>query len=170
MKKEIFRVIFDTKGYSFDDAKNYLIEDNGIENPSNEDIYKEINNCQEIWFNDELSEFKLISPNVNNKIIVLADVGRWNGRKEAIKFIDSFENILHFMSHYDDWKLYIDRYQLKGIGHHHDGTDYLTFKEIKSKYDAETLENYFLNFENMFEKIKNNYTTSLRKYFKKYLY
>jgi hypothetical protein len=74
------------------------------------------------------------------------------------------------MSHYDDWKLYIDRYQLKGIGHHHDGTDYLTFKEIKPKYDGETLENYFLNFENMFEKIKNNYTTSLRKYFKKYLY
>ncbi len=168
MKNEFMRVIFDTKGYSYDDAKKYLIEDNGIENPTDEDIYEEINNCQSIWINDEQAEFKAISPNVNNKIIVLADVGRWNGRKEAIKFFNSLEDILCFMSHYDDWKLYIDRYQLKGVGHHHDGTDYLTFKEIKSKYNDEMLENFF--YEGMFEKIKDNYTSSLRKYFKGYLY
>jgi hypothetical protein len=59
---------------------------------------------------------------------------------------------------------------LKGVGHHHDGTDYLTFKEIKEKYDYETLEEFLFCDDNAIDVIENKMTTSLRKYFKGYLY
>lgn len=171
MSKEFKRMVFDSEGYTYDEAKDFLINDQGIENPSDDEIYDEINECNQIALKDDRFEFATRTKNVEGNIIAIADVGRWNGRKAGIKLLDSLEDIIDFMTRYDSFELFIDRYNLKGIGHHHDGTDYLTFREIKPKFDYEHVETMFFNInETKDERIQNYYTRSLRKYFKGYLY
>lgn len=170
MAKEFKRTIFNSEGYTFDEAKKYLIEDQGIENPTDDEIYDEIYECNRIALKDERFEFQSRTKNLSNDIVVIADAGRWNGRKKGIKCLTSLEEIFDFMRQYNDFELYIDRYHLKGIGHHHDGTDYLTFKEIGPKYEFEDLTDVLFNSENGIEKIENKMSVSLRKYFKGYLY
>ena len=173
MSKEFKKIIFDTNGYKFDDAKRVLIEDCNIENPSDEDVYEEINNCNDIALRDEIAEFAHINKKIEGKIVAIADLGLWNGRKPGLKFFNSLEEIIYHMCTYDSWELYIDRYQLRGIGHHHDGTNYILFKELKSNVDSDSMENDLI-WSNLspdeFEDKINFYTKSLRKYFKGYLY
>jgi hypothetical protein len=170
MAKEFKRTIFDSEGYTFDEAKKFLIEDQGIENPTEDEIYEEIYECNYLALKDERFEFAQLDNKLKTRIVAIANVGRWNGRKAGLKNIGHLEEVIDFMRSYDSWELYIDRYQLKGVGHHHDGTDYLTFKEIKEKYDYETLEELLFCDDNAIDVIENKMTTSLRKYFKGYLY
>lgn len=171
MSKEFKRMVFNSEGYTYDEAKDFLINDQGIENPTDDEIYDEISECNAIALKDERFEFACRSKNVEGEIIAIADAGRWNGRKTGIRLLDSLEDILDFMIRYDSFELYIDRYDLKGIGHHHDGTDYLTFREIKPKFDYEYVEEMFFNINGTEDdRIQRYYTRSIRKYFKGYLY
>ena len=138
MSKEFKRIIFNTDGYSFDEAKKNLIDDCGIENPTDDEVWEEINNCNDITLRDELAEFANIAKNIEGKVVGIANIGTWYGRRDGLKFFDSLEEIIHHMCTYDSWELYIDRYQLRGIGHHHDGTNFILFKELKTKYDTDS--------------------------------
>lgn len=170
MAKEFENIIFDTEAYTFDEAKKFLIEDRGIENPTDDEIYDEINEHNSIALEDERSEFAFRDKNIEGTVIAIANVGRWNGRKAGIKILQGFEEIIDFMSRYDSFKIYIDRYNIKAIGHHHDGTDYVTFKEMRPKYFRDDIEDIFFSYENDVDRFVKNCTRSLRKYTKGYLY
>lgn len=170
MAKEFERIIFDSEAYTYDEAKKYLIEDQGIENPTDDEIYNEINECNRIAFKDDRFEFSTRDKHIEGTVIAIANVGRWNGRKDGIKVLQRFEDIMDFMTRYDNFKIYIDRYNIKGIGHHHDGTDYLTFREMHPRYFREDIEDIFISYDGDVERFVKNCTRSLRKYTKGYLY
>lgn len=169
MKKEFKRVIFNSDSYSYEDAKMYLIEDQGIENPSDDEIWDEINFCNNLAIKDERFEFAIRDKNINGPIIVIADVGRWNGRRTGVKRFNHFEEIIDFMTHYDSFEIYIDKYDLRGVGHHHDGTDFLMFRMVPEMFNWDTVEyNILSNVET--ERVTKYYTRSLRKFLKGYIY
>ena len=76
---------------------------------------------------------------------------------------------MNFMTKYDSFKIYIDSYDIKGVGHHHDGTDYLTFREMHPRYFRDEIGDIFLSYENNVKQFVKNCTRSLRKYTKGYL-
>ena len=168
--KDFERVIFNSEGYTYDEAKKYLIEDQGIENPTDDEIYDEINECNAIAFKDDRFEFATRDKHIEGTVIAIANVGRWNGRKDGIKVLQGFEDIMDFMTRYDNFKIYIDRYNIKGIGHHHDGTDYLTFREVHPRYFRDDIEDIFFSYDGDVDQFVKNCTRSLRKYTKGYLY
>lgn len=170
--KEYERVIFDSDSYTYDDAKKFLVEDQGIENPTDDEIQQEIFDCQEIWFKDERMEMHCAGLKCDGKLVGIADMGLWNGRKYGYREYDSFEDILDRCAEYDSFKLYIDRGNLRAILHHHDGTHYVIFREIPPHIDPEKLENAILDdrLQKDEYRVLKNYSRSLRKYFKGYLY
>ena len=170
MNKDFEKIIFDSEAYTYDDAKKYLIEDQGIENPTDDEIYDEINECNRIAFKDDRFEFACRGKDIEGTIIAIGDIGSLNGRKDGIKILQGFEDVMDFMTRYDSFKIYIDRYNIKGVGHHHDGTDYLTFREMHPRYFRDDIGDIFLSYENRVEQFVKNCTRSLRKYTKGYLY
>ena len=168
--KDFERVIFDSEGYTYDEAKKFLIDDQGIENPTDDEIYNEIEECNRIAFKDDRFEFATRDKHIEGTVIAVANVGLWNGRKDGIKVLQGFEDVMDFMTRYDEFKIYIDRYNIKGIGHHHDGTDYLTFREVHPRYFRDDIEDIFLSYDGDVDRFVKNCTRSLRKYTKGFLY
>lgn len=107
---------------------------------------------------------------LENPILVIADIGTWQGRKTAYKIINSglLSDIFHFNDGCDYHKYYSDGYNIHCEAIHHDGTNYYEFREIKNMDNIETFLNNLLD-----DKYTNNrrmlnyYTKSILPEFKK---
>lgn len=75
-------------------------------------------------------------------IVVLASLGLWNGRKPAYREINSgkIKDCLHYQ--YDDAEFYCDRYNFCGIEHHHDGTNFYTYRAWKEGLSERQKDNF----------------------------
>ena len=67
-------------------------------------------------------------------ILAIADLGRWNGRHQGYRVINSnkIAACLSDASYHDHIKFYTDNvgdFKLEGV--HHDGRDYITYREVK---------------------------------------
>lgn len=62
------------------------------------------------------------------KIIAIADLGLWNGRKLGVKYYATIQSI--FSVREDEAKWYCDSYNLRSNLSHHDGTNYVLYREI----------------------------------------
>ena len=81
---------------------------------------------------------------LNGEIIVLASLGLWNGRRNGYKKLNS-NNIADCLyanvngCSYCEW--YVDSYgNMRGTEHHHDGTNYYEYRELKPNVSAEQLD------------------------------
>ena len=101
----------------------------------------------------------------NSMIIAIADLGLWNGRKQGYKLLG--ENVKNIFDVYEDInKYYCDGKDIRAVCTHHDGTNYILFREFK---DISQKQIY-----NFLRKITSNqpltyqqlhkYTSSLIKY------
>ncbi len=69
---------------------------------------------------------------LNRPIIVIADLGFWNGRKSGYKVIESgnISDCLYSDCDYNKW--YVDKYgDLRCTAVHHDGTNYYLYRSFK---------------------------------------
>lgn len=92
-------------GYSDDELYDIMVKSNA------ENLYDERANL-----NIQLSQ----------PIIVIGDLGRWNGRVSGYKMIDSgnIKDCLYSDTDYTEW--YVDKYgDLRADAVHHDGTNHL---------------------------------------------
>lgn len=77
---------------------------------------------------------------VDGVIIAFANLGFWNGRRNGAKmFNDNINSIIWSENSCEYFKLYADRYNVKGKMSHHDGTHYLTYRVAPSYEDAERI-------------------------------
>lgn len=83
--------------------------------------------------NDQYFEDEKINLNkqLENNIIILANIGLWNGRKFGYKIVGSNLNSIFDIGPFDDAHWYYDRYNVRCTEHHHDGTNYYVFRELK---------------------------------------
>lgn len=75
-------------------------------------------------------------------IIVIGDLGRWNGRVSGYKMIDSgnIKDCLYSDTDYTEW--YVDKYgDLRADAVHHDGTNHYLYRVFKDGVTETQIEN-----------------------------
>lgn len=111
------------------------------------------------------SEEENLNKPLENNILIIADLGLWNGRKSGYKIIKNNLKEILYSATGDYYHLYYDGFNVCARDSHHDGVNYYTFREIKSG----------VNIDNLLDKIYsgiatqadiNRYTKSLRPYVK----
>lgn len=116
-----------------EDARQYLLEENG-EEPTDSELWHCVYAEEDLDWDVFESEYKKYF-NTNN-FVAMADLGRWNGRFESGKIFtkgwDSFRNII---KDYDNIEIIDNNGHLEVVGHHHDGTDYIELRELTRKGD-----------------------------------
>lgn len=101
---------------------------------------------------------------IDGKILVIADLGLWNGRRNGYKILPN--NISEILYDADaelvEW--YDDGYNIKCTAVHHDGTNYYEYREIRDGVNIDNLLNSIRNNESYSRKKLNTYTKSIRPY------
>lgn len=120
--------------------------------------------CDSLAFNDELLN---LDQRIDGRIFVFANLGLWNGRRDAFKLLDNnIKSILSFSDwNYGEW--YGDGKDIKATLHHHDGSNYLEFRVIRENRDINSLINRSYGpkpFGDLTRSVINYYTKSLHPY------
>lgn len=108
-------------GYSDDELYDIMVKSNA------ENLYDE-----RVNLNIQLSQ----------PIIVIGDLGRWNGRVSGYKMIDSgnIKDCLYSDTDYTEW--YVDKYgDLRADAVHHDGTNHYLYRVFKDGVTDMQIEN-----------------------------
>lgn len=127
MKK---RIIWSNNDYA--EWENAMLEDGYSEEEISYELYCE---DKEFEMQDERDNLNI---NVNGCIIAIADLGLWNGRRNAAKIVGyNVKDILYSNCDFVTW--YCDRYNVCCDGVHHDGTNYITYRVAESREAAEEL-------------------------------
>ena len=120
-----------------DEVRQSLI-DNGMENPSQEEVWNICYEDSNIWFENEESELKKLS---EGSLIAIAEVGRWNGRFSGYKDISSLVDTLYTNCDYEE--LFVDSYgNLRKRESHHDGTNSILYRYWKEGITETQKDNF----------------------------
>lgn len=102
---------------------------------------------------------------VDGRILVIADLGQWNGRHSA--YVIRGNNINEIFNingrGFDYAEFYGDGYNIKGVEHHHDGTNYYLYRIIREDRNIDNLLDSIYNGEKISRSKLNYYTKSLYK-------
>ena len=96
----------------------------------------------------------------DGRILVIADLGLWNGRKQGYKILDSnAKNIFSISEDYNEY--YSDGYNIRANCVHHDGTNHILYRVIREDRNLNNLLDAIYNGEEITRKKLNYYTKSL---------
>lgn len=144
-----------------DDYEEYL-EYNGFDKYHDNDdyLYTWMMESNDAYLDDERQNLDKV---VDGKILVIADLGLWYGRRSAYKIIDSgnIKDILSFT--YDCAEFYGDGYNIRGTEVHHDGINRFLYRVIREDRNIQNLLNAIYNGEEITSSKLNYYTKSLYK-------
>ena len=137
-------------------------ENNDMEYDPNDEyaIYEWMMETNKEYLDDERMNLNKV---VEGRILVIADLGLWNGRKSAYKIVDSgnIKDILGFT--YDCAEFYGDGYNIRGTEVHHDGTNHYLYRVIREDRNIVNLLNDIWDGKEFTMKKLNYYTKSLYK-------
>lgn len=149
------------------DARQQLIED-GIENPSDEQLYRICEDWNNYWAEDEFKVMQELDRECS-EIIAVADLGFWYGRCTGYKDYKHLHEIMFTSCDYV--KIYVDGYgNLRKTESHHDGSNTILYRQWKDGITDAQKD----NFKNKCYEGKltqadiTRYTKSLGKLFKEY--
>lgn len=139
------------------------MECNEIEDPTDLEVWEYINEELAIQFEDEHYNLDV---KTENDILVIADLGLWNGRKQGYKIIPgNVRNIFNDMEDYTEW--YSDGHNIKATAIHHDGHNYYEYRVIRPERNIKNLLDKIYSGKELSRKTLNYYTKSLLPYVKK---
>ena len=121
--------------------------------------------CEDInlFYNDEKEN---LNKTLDNNIICIASMGLWNGKKSGYKIIGNNLNDVIASFSCDEYKINTDNYNIKFEGYHHDGTNYIEFREIRNSDNIDNLCNKIYNNEEISRSLLNYYTKPMGHYIK----
>ena len=144
-----------------DDYQEYL-EYNGFDERHNndDDLYEWMCDTNAEYIYDERANLDKV---VNGRILVIGDIGRWDGRVSGYKIIDSgnIKDILYSECDYVEW--YGDGYNIRSVGIHHDGRNYAEYRVIREDRNIENLLDDIYYGKEISRSKLNYYTKSLYK-------
>lgn len=152
------------------DEMNALVNDI-MENPEDFDLDHEDIDEGKVWdiaydLNNDYLDGERINLNIRtNDIIAIGDIGRWNGRVRGYKKIgDNIKDCLYSDGDVVTW--YCDRYNFRATEHHHDGTNYILYRERRDGVSDYAWDNFCdkLYYGKATGKDIARYTRSLRPY------
>lgn len=167
--------IFKTYGmYTLDELEQYEKDAREIilerdEELTDEDITDSMVS-EEIWEDIDLTyeaEVMNLNKKLSGRVIAIADLGLWNGRVSGYKVLgNNLNEVVQFGMSCDDREVYCDAYNVRATGHHHDGTNYVLFRELREDRDVDKFLDKIYNNEEIGTNTLNYYTKSLRPYIK----
>lgn len=147
-----------------DGYKEYL-EMNEMDDEDSDDedaIYEWMCETNEYYLDDERMN---LNRKVDGRILVIGDIGRWNGRVSGYKILGrNMKEIFNISDRgFDYAEFYGDGYNIKAVEHHHDGTNYYEYRVIRENRNIDNLLDAIYNGEEITRKKLNYYTKSLYK-------
>ena len=131
------------------------------EDTDNEDnLWRYMIETNDMYLDDERMNLNIPT---EGRILAIADLGLWHGRVPGYMVLAANANeIFRCGEDYSEW--YSDGYNIKGIGTHHDGTNYYEFRVIREGRNIQKLLDAIYNKEKITRKKLNYYTKSLHPY------
>lgn len=94
---------------------------------------------QDYYFDDEVDN---LNKELENKILIIAELHLWNGIKNGFKILDTHNlKDIMFTHQGDRMKIYVEGKDIKMEDIHHDGTNIYTFRLIKNMDNIHNLTN-----------------------------
>lgn len=122
-----------------EDMKEQLAENGYAPDEITEDrLYEEMLETNSSYLDDERANLNIQEA---QPIIVIADLGRWNGRFQGYKMIESgnIKDCLYSDTDYSEW--YVDKLgDLRADAIHHDGTNHYLYRVFKDGTTPEQIE------------------------------
>ena len=129
---------------------------------SENEQYECLDEMNRIWLEDRRKELDV---ELEENIVVLADLGLWFGRRDGYKEIgNNISEALYTNDDYITW--YVDRYDMRGDGAHHDGDNHYLYRVWKNGITDTQKENFLNKWASgkATRKDVTRYTKSLRPY------
>lgn len=109
------------------------------------------------------NEHTNLDKSIDGRILAIADLGLWNGRRQGYKILGNNANkIFDISEDYNEY--YSDGYNIKAACAHHDGTNYIEYRVIREDRNIQNLLDAIYNGEEITRKKLNYYTKSLHPY------
>ena len=122
-----------------EDYKEFLEANELDDDPNDEQaLYEWMEETNDDYLSDERVNLNV---QLSQPIIVIGDIGRWNGRVMGYKMIDSgnIKDCLYSDTDMTEW--YVDRYgDLRADAVHHDGTNHYLYRVFKNTASPEQIE------------------------------
>ena len=100
---------------------------------------------------------------IDGRILVIADLGLWNGRRQGYKILDNnIKNILYTDSDYVEW--YSNDKDIRATMAHHDVTNFFTYRVIREDRNIDSLLDAIYNGKSISRQKLSYYTKSLYPY------
>lgn len=159
MKKRIIWSNMDINPDDWKDIYKEIAEENGWDEDTDDEnnlwnyIYEELDR----YLDDERMNLNVPT---DGRILVIADLGLWYGRKQGYKILDgNVKNILSADADYAEW--YSDGYNIKATAAHHDGTNFYEYRVIREDRNIQNLLDAIYHGEKITRQKLNYYTKSL---------
>lgn len=150
--------------YQEEVCKEFLSEVYPEMEQTEENITDEIYFRIDQWFDDERLN---LSKKLDGRIIAIASMGLWNGRKSGYKMLgNNLNEVLTSTIGCDEKEVYCNAYNVYAQGYHHDGRNHVEFREIREDRNIDNLLNKLYSNEEVTRREINYYTKSLRPYIK----
>lgn len=122
--------------------------------------YTEILDLLNLYIDDERDNLDI---ELDNPIIIIASLGLWNGRRSGYRILESknIKDILYSNCDYVEW--YVEDNELRATAHHHDGTNYYRYREVKDIDKVQPLLSKLYNNEEVSEEELSRHTNKLGK-------
>lgn len=164
------RVIYSSLGYYDEDTKESVdivkgyceaneIDIDALDLSDRIEIFNEDN---EEWYECEILN---LGKKTGGNILAIVDIGTWNGRKNGYKKLsNNLSDVLMGHGSIDGMKLYFDGFNVRSNQYHHDGVNFILYRELREDTNYEILLNKIYNGEEISSSCLNRYTRSLRRY------
>ena len=150
-------IIWSNMNLDLDDWKDFLDE----EYPEITDEHEQYHLIEDMNMEYLEDERCNLSKNVDGRILVIADLGLWDGRRQGYKILgDNISSILYGRdTEYIEW--YGDGYNIKAAAHHHDGCNLYLYRIIRENRNINNLLSDIYNGKKITRQKINYYTKSL---------
>ena len=152
------RIIWQNLDVDADDYKDFL-EEYYPEVTDEDEKQRLVWELNETYLEDEIMNLDI---QLENPIIVIADLGLWYGRRSGYRVIDSGninEIFSEFNCEYQKW--YADAYNVRFTGYHHDGANHYVYRMIKNVDKLDLVLNKIYN-GTLTKQDMSRYTKSIR--------
>lgn len=138
------------------------LEANEVEDITDDMIQQEVYDDIDIFYEDEMMN---LDKRLNGRVIAIADLGLWHGRRQGYKVLgDNLNEVISFSLSCDEREVYCDAYNVRATGYHHDGSNYVLFRELREDRDVDKFLDKIYMGEEISTGTLNYYTKSLRPY------
>lgn len=124
-------IIWQNYELNLDDWRDDLLDDDST--LTEEELYRRMIEQNDLYLSDERRNLNI---QLGQPIIAIADIGRWNGRRDGYRYIRSgnIGDCLYSSRDCDYAKWYVDDDgDLRCEESHHDGTNYLRYRVLKKR-------------------------------------